>query len=122
MRGRIGGWWPLVAIALFLAAGFWVLSVVWRSQHRSDLIAFGGFAVTVVTLMTGWIAWAWRARARPADPAAASQDLDRVADLLAVAVKTQWERAAGERGLADGPIPVTWGRPSLPLAGLSLLL
>jgi hypothetical protein len=50
-------------------------------------------------------------------PAAAGPDLDRVADLLAVAVKTQWEQAAGERGLADGPIPVTWGRPSLPLAG-----
>ena len=117
MRGRIGGWWPLVAIALFIAGGFWVLYVVWRSQHGSDLIAFGGFAVTVVTLMTGWIAWAWRARTRPADPAAASQDLDRVADLLAVAVKTQWERAAGERGLAEGLIPLTWGRPSLPLAG-----
>ena len=117
MRGRIRGWWPLVAIALFLVAGFWVLYVVWRSPHRSDLVTYGGFAVTVVTLMAGWIAWAWRARARPAGPAAAGQDLDRVADLLAVAVKTQWEQAAGERGLADGPIPVTWGRPSLPLAG-----
>ena len=34
-----------------------------------------------------------------------------------MAVKTQWERAAGERGLVAEPIPVTWGRPSLPLAG-----
>jgi hypothetical protein len=34
-----------------------------------------------------------------------------------VTVKTQWERAAGERGLADALIPLTWGRPSLPLAG-----
>jgi hypothetical protein len=48
---------------------------------------------------------------------AAAHDLDRVADLLAMAVKTQWERAANERGLAADPIPVTWGRPSLPLAG-----
>src|SRR6185437_12429338 len=48
---------------------------------------------------------------------AAAQDLDHVADLLAIAVQTQWERAANERGLAAEPIPVTWGRPSLPLAG-----
>jgi hypothetical protein len=34
-----------------------------------------------------------------------------------MAVKTQWERAAGERGLVAEPISVTWGRPSLPLAG-----
>src|SRR5450755_2395591 len=67
--------------------------------------------------MAGWIAWAWQARRSSAGPAAADRDLDRVADLLAVAVKTQWERAAGERGLVAEPIPVTWGRPSLPLAG-----
>jgi hypothetical protein len=117
VKGRIGRWWPLVAISLFLAAGFWVLYAVWRSPHRSGLIAYGGFAVTVVTLLAGWIAWAWRTRARPADPTAAGQDLDRVADLLAMAVKTQWDRAAGERGLAAEPIPVSWRRPSLPLAG-----
>jgi hypothetical protein len=34
-----------------------------------------------------------------------------------MAVKTQWERAAAERGLVANPIPVSWGRPSLPLAG-----
>jgi hypothetical protein len=117
VKGRIGHWWPLVAISLFLAAGFWVLYVVWRSPHRSDLIAYGGFAVAVVTLLAGWIAWVWRTRARPADPTAAGQDLDHAADLLAMAVKTQWDRAAGERGLAAEPIPVSWGRPSLPLAG-----
>ncbi len=90
---------------------------MWQAHNRADLIAYGGFAVTGMTLMAGWIAWAWRARTRPASPAAASEDLDRAADLLAIAVKTQWERAAGERGLADGLIPVTWGRPSLPLTG-----
>ena len=102
---------------LFLAAAFWLLYAVWRSPHRIDLATYGAFAVPVVTLVAGWIAWAWRARTRSADPATAGQDLDRVADLLAMAVKTQWERAAGERGLVAEPIPVTWGRPSLPLAG-----
>ena len=117
VRGRIRGWWPLIAIALLLFAGIWVLYVVWHAHNRNDLIAYGGFAVTVVALIASWIASAWRATARPVAPAAAGTDLDHVADLLAVAVKTQWEQAAGERGLADGPIPVTWGRPSLPLTG-----
>jgi hypothetical protein len=115
--GKIGGWWPLIAIAAIAVAGFWVLYAVWRAPHHEQLIAYGSFAVAVVTLMAGWIASAWRARARPAAPAAAGPDLDHVADLLAVAVKTQWEQAAGERGLADEPISVTWGRPTLPLAG-----
>jgi len=109
MRGRTRGWWPLVAIALLLVAGSWVLYAVWQAPNRSDLITYGGFAVTVVTLTAAWSASAWRARARPASLTAAGPDLDHVADLLAVAVKTQWEQAAGERGLADGPIAVTWG-------------
>jgi peptidoglycan/LPS O-acetylase OafA/YrhL len=66
MRGRIGGYWPLIAIALFLAAGSLVLYKVWQAPNRNDLVAYGGFAVTVVTLMAGWIASAWRAKARPA--------------------------------------------------------
>jgi hypothetical protein len=117
MRGGIRGWWPLAAIALLLAAGSWVLYAVWQAPNRNDLIAYGGFAVTVVTLTAAWIASAWRARARRVSLPAAGPDLDHVADLLAVAVKTQWEQAAGERGLADGPIAVTWGRPSRPVAG-----
>ena len=117
MRGRIRSWSPLATVASFLVAASWLLYVVWRSPHRSDLATYGAFAAAVVTLMVGWIAWAWRARTSRASPAIASQDLDRVADLLAVAVNTQWERAAGERGLLAQPIPVTWGRPSRPLAG-----
>jgi hypothetical protein len=117
VRGRIRSWWPLAAIASFLVAALWLLYVVWRSSHRIDLATYGAFAVPVVTLMAGWIAWAWRARSSPADPATADQYLDRVADRLAMAVQMQWERAAGERGLVAEPIPVTWGKPSLPLAG-----
>ena len=103
----------------FLVAGFWLLYVVWRSPppRRVDLATYGAFAVPVGTLMAAWIAWAWRARKDPADLTTAGQDLDRVTDLLAMSVKTQWELAAGERGLLAELIPVTWGRPSLPLAG-----
>jgi hypothetical protein len=118
VRGKIRGWWPLAAVASFVVAAFRLLYVVWQSPHRSDLATYGAFALPMVTLMMGWMAWAWRARTRRTGPAAAAgQDLDRVAGLLAMAVKTQWERAAGERGLTATPIPVTWGRPSLPLAG-----
>jgi hypothetical protein len=118
VRGeKVRGWWPLVSIASVLVAASWVLYVVWRSPHRSDLATYGAFAVAVATLIAAWVAWAWRARTGLAGPAAAGLDVDRVADLLAIAVKTQWERAAGERGLVAEAIPVTWGRPSLPLAG-----
>ena len=117
MRGRIRGWWPLAAVAPFVIGAFWLLYVVWQPQRRIDLATYGAFAVPVVTLVAGWIAWAWRATTNPAGPAAASRDVDRVTDLLAMAVQAQWQRAAGERGLVAQPIPVTWGRPSLPLAG-----
>ena len=117
MRGKGRDWWPLAAVGPFLFFALWLLYIVWRSPHRSDLATYGAFAATVVTLMAGWVAWAWRARSRRIDPAASGQHLEHVADLLAIAVNTQWERAAGERGLAAEPIPVTWGRPSLPLAG-----
>jgi len=117
VTGRTGRRWPLVAVALVAAAVLWLLYAVWSSPHRIDLATYGAFAVAVVPLLAGWIAWAWRARTTPAVPAAVGAELDRAADLLAVAVRTQWERAAGERRLAAEPIPVSWGRPSLALAG-----
>ena len=117
VRGRIRGWWPLAAVALLLVAALWLLLVVWRSSDRGGLATYGAFAVPMLTLMAGWVAWARRSRIRSAVPAGAGQEMDHVADLLAIAVKMQWERAASERGLAAEPIPVTWGRPSLPLAG-----
>jgi hypothetical protein len=82
MRGRTRGSWPLVAIVLLLPTGFWVLYAVWQAPNRNELIAYAGFAVSLVTLMAAWIASAWRARARPVDLAAAGPDLDRVADLV----------------------------------------
>ena len=47
-----------------------------------------------------------------------SEEQDSNADRPAAAVQMQWEDAAGERGLAGAdPIQVTWGRPSVPMAG-----
>ena len=100
----------------FVQLDLGVLGLVYGSAG-SDLATYGAFAVAVVPVLAGWIAWAWRARTRRAASAAAGGELDRAADLLAVAVRTQWERAAGERGLAAEPIPVSWSRPSLALAG-----
>ena len=119
MRGRTSSWWPLVAVATVLAAASWLLYVVWRSpsQHRVDLATYGAFAAAVITPTAGWIARTLRAREGRADAAPAGQGLDHVADLLATAVRVQWERAAGERGLVAEPIQVSWDRPLLPLAG-----
>jgi hypothetical protein len=115
MRGKIRGWWPLAVVAPFLVAAVWLLYAVWRSPHRSDLATFGAFALPVVTLIVSWIVWAWRTKS--ARPVIAGQDLDHVMDLLAVAVKMQWEQEAAERQLLATPIPVSWGKPSLPLVG-----
>ena len=115
---RVRGWWPLIAVAVVLVAAFWVLYVVWQSPHRSDLATYGAFTAAVITLLAGPIAWARRTRTNQAGEVAAGQGPDYVADLLAIAVKKQWETAAGERGLMGiEPIPVTWGRSSLPLTG-----
>lgn len=117
VRGRIRGWWPSVAIVLLAAVAWWLLYAVWRSPHRNELATYGAFAVPVVGLVAGWIAGTLRSKTNPTGLATTGQDLDPVTDLLAMAAKSQWERAAGERGLVAEPIPVTWGRPSLPLVG-----
>lgn len=106
-------------VAVIVMAVVWLLHVMWLSPHRGDLATYGAFAVAVIALAGSWIAWAWR-RGKPtaAGRDAGGADLDRVAGLLAEAVRKQWDRAAGERGLAGAePIAVTWGRPALPWAG-----
>src|SRR5215470_13566416 len=115
MRGKGRRWWPFVAVPLIVGAALWLLYAGWGSDH---VRAYEGFAVSVVGVAAAWIAWVRRARSSPAGPAAADQNLGQVADLLAVAVKQQWEPEAGKRGLVAGEaIPVTWGAPSLRLAG-----
>ncbi|HEX4657182.1 MAG TPA: hypothetical protein VH307_07340 [Streptosporangiaceae bacterium] len=106
-----------MAAALAVAAA-WVLYAVWRSPHRNDLATYGAFAVALVALAAGWIAWALRARAKRDGGTPDLRDLDHLADLLAEAVRKQWENAAGERGLLEPePIPVRWRTPSPAIAG-----
>jgi hypothetical protein len=115
MKGKVRRWWQFVAALLIVVAALVLLYTGWGSEH---LALYGAYAVPLVALVLGWIASLWRARTSPAGQPAAGQDLDRVADLLAVAVKQQWEQAAGERGLVAGEaIPVAWGGPSLRLTG-----
>lgn len=97
----------------------WLLYVVWQSPHRSDLATYGAFAFPIVLLAAGWVTWAWRrARTSPANSATEEENLNHAADRLAAAVRAQWEKAAGERGLTGAsPIPVTWGKPSVPMTG-----
>ncbi len=114
MRGRARRWWPFFVIPVIAVATLILLYTGWGSEH---VAVYGAYAVPLVALVLGWIAWIWHARTRPSGQAVVSQDLGRVADLLAIAVKQQWEQAAGERGLVAGEaIPVMWGRPSLRLA------
>src|SRR5262249_33659957 len=115
-ESRHRSWQVIVGVAIAVVT-LWMLYAVRRSPHRSDLAAFGAFAVAVVALALGWIGWAWRARANAAS-ATTGKALDDRADLLAEAVRQQWERAAQERGLViPEPIPVPWARPALALAG-----
>ena len=115
-KGKLRRWpfWVVAVTALVMA---WVLYVVWRSHGRDDLATYGAFAVAVVIVFPGLLAWA---RRRSAGDAAAGEELDRVVEDLARAVRAQWEKAAGERGLTGAdPIRVTWSAPSLAMAGPS---
>jgi hypothetical protein len=118
VTGKARSRWSMLAAGVIAVAALWVLYAVWQSPHRSDLATYGAFAVAVVALALGWIAWVWRSRTISPDRDGKSQELDDRADLLAEAVWLQWERAADERGLVvPEPIPVRWGRPALPMAG-----
>jgi hypothetical protein len=118
VRNKVRDLRPLIAVVVIVAGAVYVLYAVWRSPHRSDLATFGAFAVAVVALVAPLITWGRRVRAKGAGPVEPRHEYDQLADLLAEAVSEQWTRAANERALvAPEPIPVTWGRPSLPLVG-----
>jgi hypothetical protein len=115
-RGRLRRWplWVFAGIAVVL---LWALYAVWRSPppRRDDLATYGAFAVAVIIIIPGVLAWA---RRRSSGGAADGAALDDMAEHLAGAVRAQWEKAAVERGLTDAdPIRLTWASPSLPVAG-----
>jgi hypothetical protein len=94
---------------------FWLLYEVWRSPRRNDLATYGAFAVAVVAILPGLLAWA---RRRSLRGVADDANLDRAVEELARAVQVQWEKAAGERGLTGAdPIQVTWASPTLAISG-----
>jgi MFS family permease len=115
-RGRLRRWplWVFAGIAVVLLC---VLYAVWRSPppRRDDLATYGAFAVAVIIIIPGVLAWA---RRRSSGGAADGAGLDGMVEHLAGAVRAQWEKAAVERGLTDAdPIRLTWASPSLPVAG-----
>lgn len=118
-RGRFRNWRSLGAVTAIAIIVGWLLYLIWRSPSRDDLATYGAFALPVVALVAGWYVWAWRkGKAAGAADELGSEELDRTADQLAIAVQAQWERAASERGLTEvDPIRVTWSRPSVPMTG-----
>jgi hypothetical protein len=107
--------WRLLVVAVIAVATAGLLIAIYRSAY---VAALAGSIASVVALAAAGISWILNKRTSLPDQVAADQDLDRVADLLAYAVKEQWTREAGERGLLEPkPIPVTWGSSSRALAG-----
>jgi hypothetical protein len=114
MRRKFRGWTPIIGVALVVGAIAWSLYriSVLPPDQRDNAIGFGQLALAAGGAAAAAIGAVRRSRARlPRSP-------NEVIDLLAVAVKAQWSRAAGERGLREPrPIPVRWQRSTLPLAG-----
>jgi hypothetical protein len=98
-------WWQVALIIMVIVVAGAVLWGVWRSSERNDLSTFGGFAVAFVALVSSCIVYLAKVRQR-GDPGR-GRTLDQIADLLAKAVKKQWDDAARDRDLLQ-PIPVTW--------------
>lgn len=116
MGWKARDWWPVLAAAAIAAGTVWLVYAVWRSPNRNDLATFGSYVAAVALVAVGLIARAWEARKH--DNSEDALEVDRLADLLAGAVKDQWIRAAADRGLLQSePIPVRWRRSSLTVAG-----
>jgi hypothetical protein len=111
--------WQLVTIAMIMVSATWLIYAVARSPHRNDLASFGQYAAAVATIAGGLARLVWKRAADKKTPAAIPES-GRLATLLAMAVKEQWEHAAAERGLTEPePIPVRYAKPSRSLAGPS---
>jgi len=118
MSGRVRRLWPFAAIGAIAVVTLAGLVAVGLSPNPANLEGFAAFAISVIGIAAGWIAWLWRARSQQGSGAVTGQELGRLADLLAGAVDAEWTRAAGERGLLEPePIPVRWHRPAAPVAG-----
>jgi hypothetical protein len=100
-------YWPVAAIVLIVVGTMWPMWVVWQSPQRSDLEAFGSFAAPILGAAVSLIIYL--AKIRQSTAAGEGRPVDKVADLLAAAVKEQWIGAAADRRLLQPePIPVRW--------------
>lgn len=113
---RLGSRWVmLVGAALVIAGmGWWVLQVSdLASGPRSEASGYGQFvlaAIGLVIVVAGPVARAFTSRVALSEDAAL--------DSLAVEVRGQWDKAAGERGLVDRePLSIRWCRTARPVAG-----
>ena len=106
MRPKASGMWPVVTVAAIAFSTLWVVYAVCRSPHRNDLATFGSYVAAVVVIAVALIDRTWEAKGRQSDAVTGAQELDRLTELLAGAVKDQWTRAATDRGLLQSePIP-----------------
>jgi hypothetical protein len=118
MSGRVRGLWPFAATGIIAVVTVAGLVTVWLSPHPAELEGFVGFALSVVGIAAGRIAWVWRQKSSQGSGVVPGNELRRLADLLAGAVEQEWTRAAGERGLLEPePIAVRWHRPAAPFTG-----
>jgi hypothetical protein len=105
-------WWLVLGVA---TAG--VLAYLFSAHDRSLAGTVIQAVAAVVALVASVAGWLWRRqRARRALPTV--EGLDRAADALAVAVRVQWEQAAGDRRLLyPARLPVQWTWSTLPVSG-----
>lgn len=121
--GKVAAWFGAVSVAA--GTGALLVWPTWTAAKRPSrewlLVLFITLTVIaaaafVIMLMTGPLAvWsAWRERKVQAEQV---PELDRLTDLLAVAVEDQWTRVADEEGLTEHePIPVRWRKTSRRIA------
>src|SRR5690348_9355167 len=77
-------------------------------QHPWWWVA-GAAAAGVVAWLLAWAAPRWYEQGRGNAGSAVGPNLLEIADGLAVALRSQWQREAGARGLNDPyPLPVAW--------------
>jgi hypothetical protein len=101
-------WWLLLGGVLVVAGlGWWVLTVTQMDPtERSTASSYGQFVLAAVGLLTIIGDWIAKSFTRAAEP-----DLDQLADLLAEAMRNQWEDAAKDRRLLQpAPLPIRWCR------------
>lgn len=107
-------WIKLAGLALLaVAGGWWALQVaLLEPNERSTASGYGQFALAILGILI--IA---AGPVRKAFSSGASLPVDELADLLALAMRNQWEKAARDRRLLEpAPLPIRWRRCRLPVA------